>query len=57
MKSYLSYSMTAQSILIENKKKELFKNLREWAKAENYSEEMTEKVIDSLRLMMSGIKF
>ena len=49
--------MTSQSILIENKKEELFKNLREWAKAKNYSEEMTEKVIESLRLMMSDIIF
>jgi len=57
MKSYSLYSMTSQSILIENKKEELFKNLREWAKAENYSEEMTEKVIESLRLMMSDIIF
>ena len=35
---------------------ESIKHLRKWSKEENYSEEMTEKVIDSLRSMMSDLR-
>ena len=54
MKSYSIYSMKQP---VDNTVEESIKLLREWAKEKNYSEEMTEKVIESLRLMMSGIKF
>lgn len=43
--------MMGQSIP-EEKMEELFKIIREWAKTENYPDEKTEKVLESLRLLI-----
>jgi len=53
MKWYDSYCMKQP---MNDTIEESIKHLREWAKEENYSVEMTEKVIVSLRLMMSALR-